>query len=54
MLSVCTHRNPKHRIVPSMLLAGSLLCAFDDVSVEDPDFWYIQGEGPFDKIFTLY
>ncbi|XP_043717025.1 uncharacterized protein LOC122665032 [Telopea speciosissima] len=35
-------RDPKHRAVPSVLLAGSVACAFDDVSIEDPDFYYIQ------------
>ncbi|XP_058087357.1 uncharacterized protein LOC131234467 isoform X2 [Magnolia sinica] len=35
-------RNPKHQIVPSMLIAGSTVTAFDDVSVGDPDLWSIQ------------
>ncbi|KAI3978095.1 hypothetical protein MKX01_032472 [Papaver californicum] len=35
-------RNPKNRISPSMLLAGSLVEAFDDISPEDPDFWSVQ------------
>ncbi|OVA06766.1 hypothetical protein BVC80_8989g36 [Macleaya cordata] len=35
-------RNPKHRISPAMLLAGSLFEAFDDVNIEDPDFWSVQ------------
>ncbi|MCL7041426.1 hypothetical protein MKW94_001789 [Papaver nudicaule] len=35
-------RNPKNRISASMLLAGSLVEAFDDVSLEDPDYWSIQ------------
>ncbi|PQM34109.1 hypothetical protein Pyn_22316 [Prunus yedoensis var. nudiflora] len=35
-------RNAKHRIVPSVSLAGSAITAFDDVSVEDPDFGSIQ------------
>lgn len=37
-------RNPKHRIVPSVALLGSTIAAFDDVSVEDPDFISIQGK----------
>lgn len=37
-------RNAKHRLVPSVSLAGSLVAAFDDVSVEDPDFGSIQGK----------
>ncbi|XP_009613456.1 uncharacterized protein [Nicotiana tomentosiformis] len=32
----------KHRIVPSVVLSGSTVTAFDDVSVEDPDFAAIQ------------
>ncbi|XP_021803185.1 uncharacterized protein LOC110747297 [Prunus avium] len=35
-------RNAKHRLVPSVSLAGSAITAFDDVSVEDPDFGFIQ------------
>ncbi|CAN4121917.1 unnamed protein product [Withania somnifera] len=35
-------RSRKHRIVPSVLLSGSTIPAFDDVSVEDPDFATIQ------------
>ncbi|CAK9182276.1 unnamed protein product, partial [Ilex paraguariensis] len=35
-------RNPKHRIAPSVVLAGSTITAFDDVNVEDPDFGSIQ------------
>ncbi|XP_057961655.1 uncharacterized protein LOC131153395 isoform X2 [Malania oleifera] len=35
-------RNPKHRIVPSVLLSGFIVAAFDDVSIFDPDFWSIQ------------
>ncbi|KAL6969795.1 hypothetical protein U1Q18_029508 [Sarracenia purpurea var. burkii] len=34
--------NPKHRIVPSIALLGSMFAAFDDVSIEDPDFHSIQ------------
>ncbi|KAF2321445.1 hypothetical protein GH714_041039 [Hevea brasiliensis] len=44
---LCTRReyarwNPKHRLVPSMLLSGSVVAAFDDVNVEDSDFDSIQ------------
>ncbi|KAI3991802.1 hypothetical protein MKX01_038200 [Papaver californicum] len=35
-------RNPKNRISPSMLLTGSLVEAFDDMSAQDPDFWSVQ------------
>lgn len=38
------YRNPKHRIVPSMLLSGSVVAAFDDVGVEHSDFDSIQGK----------
>lgn len=36
-------RNPKHRIVPAVALAGSSVPAFEDVNITDPDFEYIQG-----------
>ncbi|KAL5553522.1 hypothetical protein UlMin_040923 [Ulmus minor] len=35
-------RNARHRIVPSVSLSGSIIAAFDDISVEDPDFGAIQ------------
>ncbi|KAI7744068.1 hypothetical protein M8C21_006693, partial [Ambrosia artemisiifolia] len=35
-------RNPRHRILPSVALAGSTANAFNDISAEDPDFEYIQ------------
>lgn len=35
-------RKYKHKIVPSIAISGSTISAFDDVSVEDPDFLYIQ------------
>lgn len=35
-------RNPKHRIVPAVALAGSTVPAFDDVNTTDPDIEYIQ------------
>ncbi|KAM6548187.1 hypothetical protein CsatB_019863 [Cannabis sativa] len=35
-------RNPRHRIVPSISLSGSVSAAFDDVSVQDLDFVSIQ------------
>ncbi|KAM7271847.1 hypothetical protein ACFE04_031061 [Oxalis oulophora] len=35
-------RNPKYRIVPSILLSGSIISAFDDVAIGDPDFKHIQ------------
>ncbi|ESQ32921.1 hypothetical protein EUTSA_v10003928mg [Eutrema salsugineum] len=35
-------RNPKHRIVPAVALAGSSVPAFEDVNTTDPDFEYIQ------------
>ncbi|KAF2321438.1 hypothetical protein GH714_041032 [Hevea brasiliensis] len=36
-------KESKHRLVPSMLLSGSVVAAFDDVNVEDSDFDSIQG-----------
>lgn len=38
-------RKAKHRIVPMNLIAGSVSPAFDDVNVDDPDFWCIQALG---------
>lgn len=38
-------RKYKHKIVPSIAISGSTISAFDDVSVEDPDFLYIQCKG---------
>ncbi|KAL1811498.1 hypothetical protein ACET3Z_021563 [Daucus carota] len=35
-------RKNKHTVVPSIAFSGSTISAFDDVSVEDPDFLYIQ------------
>ncbi|KAF5727769.1 hypothetical protein HS088_TW22G01466 [Tripterygium wilfordii] len=35
-------RNPKHKIIPSVLLSGSVTTAFDDVGTDDPDFASIQ------------
>ncbi|XP_048318659.2 uncharacterized protein LOC107429578 isoform X1 [Ziziphus jujuba] len=35
-------RSPKHRITPSVSLSGSINAAFNDISVEDPDFGSIQ------------
>ncbi|KAK9276466.1 hypothetical protein L1049_005999 [Liquidambar formosana] len=35
-------RNPKYRVVPSILLSGSLIDGFDDIGVDDPDFGSIQ------------
>lgn len=40
-------RNPKHRIVPAVALAGSSIPAFDDVNTKDPDFEYIQGKNRY-------
>ncbi|KAH0462660.1 hypothetical protein IEQ34_010235 [Dendrobium chrysotoxum] len=38
-------RKTKHRIVPTNLIAGSVSPAFDDVNVNDSDFWCIQALG---------
>ncbi|XP_073059387.1 uncharacterized protein [Primulina eburnea] len=35
-------RSMKHRVIPSAALSGSTFIAFDDVSIQDPDFEYIQ------------
>lgn len=39
-----TFRNPKHRIAPIVSLSGSVVTAFDDIGIEDPDFASIQGK----------
>lgn len=41
-LNSLLERNPKHRIVPAVALAGSSVPAFDDVDTTDPDFEYVQ------------
>ncbi|CAN1137785.1 hypothetical protein LINPERHAP2_LOCUS10274 [Linum perenne] len=41
-LNSLLERNPKHRIVPTISLSGSLATAFDDVNIDDPDFPFIQ------------
>ncbi|KAJ8760459.1 hypothetical protein K2173_015126 [Erythroxylum novogranatense] len=41
-LNSLLERNPKHRIVPSISLSGSVVAAFDDISAEDSDFQYVQ------------
>ncbi|KAJ6324535.1 hypothetical protein OIU76_011768 [Salix suchowensis] len=41
-LNSILERNQKHRIVPSISLSGSVIAAFDDLGVEDPDFESIQ------------
>ncbi|XP_050373122.1 uncharacterized protein LOC126790816 [Argentina anserina] len=41
-MNTSLERNVKHRLVPSVSLSGSLVTAFDDVSVKDPDFRSIQ------------
>ncbi|KAL3578552.1 hypothetical protein D5086_020056 [Populus alba] len=41
-LNSMLERNQKHRIVPSISLSGSVIAAFDDLGVEDPDFESIQ------------
>ncbi|CAF1739680.1 unnamed protein product [Brassica oleracea var. botrytis] len=41
-LTSLLERNPKHRIVPAVALAGSSVPAFEDVNITDPDFEYIQ------------
>ncbi|XP_073279235.1 uncharacterized protein [Primulina huaijiensis] len=35
-------RSRKHQVIPSAALSGSMSIAFDDVSIQDPDFEYIQ------------
>ncbi|KAK8952986.1 hypothetical protein KSP40_PGU010782 [Platanthera guangdongensis] len=38
-------RRAKHRIIPMSLIPGSVVLAFDDVDIDDPDFWCIQALG---------
>ncbi|KAM1744350.1 hypothetical protein ACFX11_011247 [Malus domestica] len=41
-LNSSLERNAKHRLVPSISLARSIISAFEDVCVKDPDFGSIQ------------
>ncbi|GAB2280117.1 hypothetical protein Dimus_014754 [Dionaea muscipula] len=45
-------RNPKHKINPSMALAGSLISAYDDVDPDDPDYEYIQALAEAGIVFS--
>ena len=42
-LSNLVYRDPRHRVIRSVSLSGSTTSAFDDVSVDDVDFGWIQG-----------
>ncbi|KAK7407600.1 hypothetical protein VNO78_09553 [Psophocarpus tetragonolobus] len=41
-LNSSLERNPKHRIAPKVSLSGSVVTAFDDIDIDDPDFRSIQ------------
>ncbi|CAL5189118.1 unnamed protein product [Lathyrus oleraceus] len=41
-LNSSLERDPKHRIAPIVSLSGSIVTAFDDINVDDPDFQSIQ------------
>ncbi|KAJ7943222.1 S-layer domain containing protein [Quillaja saponaria] len=41
-MSSLLERNLKNRVIPTIALSGSVITAFDDVSIEDPDFGFIQ------------
>ncbi|XP_058775439.1 uncharacterized protein LOC131649700 isoform X2 [Vicia villosa] len=41
-LNSSLERNPKRRIAPIVSLSGSVVTAFDDINVDDPDFQSIQ------------
>ncbi|KAK6931443.1 hypothetical protein RJ641_003236 [Dillenia turbinata] len=45
-------RRSKHRIVPSILMAGSVVAAFDYVAIEDQDFVSIQALAESGIIFS--
>ncbi|GMH26206.1 hypothetical protein Nepgr_028049 [Nepenthes gracilis] len=45
-------RNPKHKIAPSVALSGSLIAAYEDVGVGDPDFESIQALAEAGIIFS--
>lgn len=36
-------RNPKYKIITTAALSGSVISAYDDVKIGDPDFDSIQG-----------
>ncbi|KAJ3692431.1 hypothetical protein LUZ60_012781 [Juncus effusus] len=35
-------RNKKHKIIPDLLDSESVISAFNDIKIDDPDFWSIQ------------
>ncbi|GLT91744.1 hypothetical protein SLE2022_096170 [Rubroshorea leprosula] len=41
-INLLLERNLKHQVDPSVALSASVVPAFDDVGIEDPDFKYIQ------------
>ncbi|TKY69417.1 hypothetical protein E2542_SST05691 [Spatholobus suberectus] len=41
-LNSTLERNPKHRIAPTVSLSGSVVTAFDDIGIDNPDFRSIQ------------
>ncbi|XP_047176855.1 uncharacterized protein LOC124844045 isoform X2 [Vigna umbellata] len=41
-LNSSLERNPKHKIAPIVSLSGSVVIAFDDIGIDDPDFKSIQ------------
>ncbi|OAY63711.1 uncharacterized protein LOC109716873 [Ananas comosus] len=38
-------RKRRHKIIPNILVSSAAATAFDDVPVDDPDFWFIQSLG---------
>jgi hypothetical protein len=44
------YRSRRHKIIPSVLVTESVINAFDDVEINDPDFWYIQCKFLFNLI----
>lgn len=43
-ISLPASRNPMHRIIYSVPFSGSTKIAFNDITLDDPDFGAIQGE----------
>lgn len=39
-------RSPAHKVFPAMYIEGATELAFVDVTPDDPDFAYIQGDVP--------
>lgn len=46
------YRSRRHKIAPSVLVKESVVIAFNDVDINDPDFWCIQCKPSCNLIMT--